>query len=102
MLSRFFTGKKNGFITGLLIMAMCLSICTVALAASAPSAPESLTAAAGNGKVTLMWFEPENDGGAAITGYQVSMDGGATWIDAGLATSHAHILRTGCLYHCYR
>ena len=49
MLSRFFSGKKNGFVTGLLIIAMCLPLCSGALAASVPSAPEGLTAAVGSG-----------------------------------------------------
>jgi hypothetical protein len=49
VLSSIVTGNKNGFIAGLLIIAMCLPISTVALAASAPSAPESLTAVAGSG-----------------------------------------------------
>jgi hypothetical protein len=44
VLLKFFIGKKNGMIAGLLIMVMSLPWITGALAASPPSAPESLTA----------------------------------------------------------
>ncbi len=36
-----------------------------------PDAPSSLTAAAGNGRVTLKWTAPANDGGKEILGYKV-------------------------------
>jgi len=73
-----------------LTITLCLPLFTVSLAASAPSAPQSLTAVAGDWQIGLFWFAPANDGGAAITGYQVSMDGGATWTDVGLATSYTY------------
>jgi len=76
-------------------MTMCLPLFTGALAASVPSAPQSLTAVAGDGQVGLIWFAPESDGGAAITSYQVSIDGGATWTDIGIATSYAYSGLTG-------
>jgi len=80
-------------------MTMCLPLFTVALAASVPSAPRSLTAVAGDGQIALVWFAPENDGGAAITGYQVSIDGGDTWTDTGLVTSITYTgLAGGKLY----
>jgi len=82
-------------------MTMCLPLFTGALAASVPSAPESLTAVAGDGQIALVWFAPENDGGAAITSYQVSIDGGATWTDIGLATSHAYSGLTGGILYTF-
>ena len=39
--------------------------------ASAPSAPQSLQATAGNAQVSLAWTAPSSDGGSAITGYRV-------------------------------
>ena len=40
-------------------------------APTAPTAPQSLTATAGSGSVTLAWAAPASDGGAAITGYNI-------------------------------
>src|SRR5438093_1959537 len=39
--------------------------------ARAPDAPAGISSSAGNGKVTLSWSPPANDGGAAISGYNV-------------------------------
>src|SRR6185312_1072288 len=39
--------------------------------ASAPSAPQSLQATAGNAQVSLSWTTPSSNGGSAITGYRV-------------------------------
>ena len=36
----------------------------------APEAPASVTAVAGDGRVTLAWTAPTEDGGAAVTGYE--------------------------------
>jgi len=36
-----------------------------------PSAPRNLKGIGGNGKITLSWEAPENDGGSAITGYRI-------------------------------
>jgi len=44
-----------------------------------PSAPLNISAAPGNGQVTLSWTAPASNGGSAITSYQYSSDGGNTW-----------------------
>ena len=46
-----------------------------------PTAPQSLTAQAGDGQVTLEWMAPKWNGGSTITGYQYrqSTDGGDNW-----------------------
>lgn len=38
---------------------------------SAPSAPQSLAATPGDGRVDLAWLAPASDGGAAVTSYEV-------------------------------
>ena len=53
-----------------------------------PSAPQNLTATPGNAQVTLAWSAPSDAGGSAITEYQCSCDGGATWVNASGALSH--------------
>ena len=50
-----------------------------------PGAPV-VTATAGNGSIAAAWTAPQN-GGSAITGYKVSVDGGASWTAAS-GTSH--------------
>jgi hypothetical protein len=52
-----------------------------------PSAPTQLAAAAGDRAVTVSWSAPQNNGGSAITGYEVS--GGGDWTPAAYgAMSH--------------
>jgi len=55
---------------------------------TAPSVPQNFTAVAGNGQVALGWTVPLNDGGSAITGYEVSSDNGVTWVAANSNTGH--------------
>lgn len=45
-----------------------------------PSKPDNLTVAIENKTATLSWEAPKADGGSAVTGYQVSIDG-KVWID---------------------
>jgi hypothetical protein len=50
-----------------------------------PSAPQSLTATGGDGRIDLAWLAPASDGGAAVTSYQV-WRGTASGIEALVAT----------------
>ncbi len=40
--------------------------------ATVPSAPTGVSGVSGNGQVTLIWTAPSDDGGSAVTGYQVT------------------------------
>ena len=54
-----------------------------------PSAPRNLLAGGGDGQVTLTWEAPEDDGGSAITDYEVRIDGKGRWISIGsTGTTH--------------
>ena len=59
-----------------------------------PSAPEGLSAAPGDRQAVLSWSAPENEGGSAVTGYEVRHAEGATvpantaWTSVGLVTTH--------------
>ena len=64
-------------------------------AAIAPGMPTSLTARAmGTSQIDLSWGEPSEDGGSAITGYQVEYSrDGAAWfapMNVGDVTSYSH------------
>ena len=63
--------------------------------ATAPAAPQNLSAGVSVGQVQLFWLAPADNGGSAITGYQVSNDGGATWTNAGLVTNYTFTGLTG-------
>ena len=45
-----------------------------------PGAPTNLVADGGNEQVTLSWDAPEDDGGFAITDYEVRINGRGSWI----------------------
>ena len=53
-------------------------------AVSKPGAPASVSATGGNAQVAVSWTAPTNDGGAAVTGYNVqySTSSSGTYIDA--------------------
>ena len=48
-----------------------------------PSAPRNLLADGEDGQVTLSWEAPEDDGGTAITDYEVRINGRGSWISIG-------------------
>jgi hypothetical protein len=50
-----------------------------------PSAPQNASAIAGNGQATLTWTVPIDNGGTAITSYEVSRDG-SNWTAIGAYT----------------
>jgi uncharacterized repeat protein (TIGR02543 family) len=53
-----------------------------------PSVPQGFTATPGDSQVELSWSAPSDDGGSAITRYEVSSDAGASWTDVGLNTTY--------------
>ena len=56
----------------------------IAAPATTPGAPQRLSGAPGDDRVTLGWEAPASDGGSAILRYEYAIDAGGTWIDAGL------------------
>ncbi|MCL2525813.1 MAG: fibronectin type III domain-containing protein, partial [Coriobacteriia bacterium] len=50
---------------------------------SQPGAPQNLSVIAANQALQLSWTAPSSNGGAVITSYQVSLDGGTTWTNTG-------------------
>ena len=56
--------------------------------ATVSSTPQNFTATAGDGQVMLSWAAPASDGGSAITRYEVSSDGGGSWVAASSDTGH--------------
>jgi N-acetylmuramoyl-L-alanine amidase len=55
-----------------------------------PAEPRNFTATPGpnSTQVTLSWSSPVNDGGSAITRYEVSMNNGISWVTASRNTGH--------------
>gem|GEM_PF-4315226 len=53
-----------------------------------PTAPQNFTVTAGNAVSTLSWSAPASNGGGAITRYEVSSNGGTSWVTASSNISH--------------
>ena len=80
-------------------------------AATVPDAPTAVNATAGSMSATVSWTAPTNNGGAAITGYelQYSSDGGTTYMDTptsgtstsqvvtGLTAGTSYVFRVGAI-----
>ena len=73
---------------------------TPAQTASIPSVPQNVSARSGNAQVTLTWTAPAS--GGPFTGYQVSSDGGSTWITTSSNTSHTFTGLTNGTRHSFR
>lgn len=65
--------KQNGRVV--------ILITSSAPVATVPSAPQLANATAGDTTATITFSAPTDDGGLAVSGYQVSTDGGANWAD---------------------
>jgi PKD repeat protein len=66
---------------------------TGTVAAVVPGAPSGLSASRGDGKATVSFDAPTSDGGAAITGYEVSI-GGGPWAPLGATAQGASLTGT--------
>jgi len=59
------------------------------------SAPKIVSAKLGDGKVTLGIWAPRRNGGTDITGYQYTVDGGATWTAVDASSTSLSLVITG-------
>ena len=57
-------------------------------ALTVPGVPQNFAAIPGYEQVVLSWMAPASNGGAPITKYEVSKDGGTSWDDASTLTGH--------------
>ena len=80
------------------------------VSAALPGAPQSFTATAGDGEVTLSWSAPTSDGGATITKYRYIQKIGTNAYTAyddvpgsdGSTTSHTFISLTNDVAHSFK
>ena len=66
---------------------------TITDPATVPGQPTSLSATPADSQMTLAWTAP-NDGGADLTEYDFTTDGGTTWATTGSASASAVITQT--------
>jgi parallel beta-helix repeat protein len=66
-----------------------------------PSAPQNLTAVAGDGKVTLSWQSPARDGGSPITNYKIYRNG-TLLATIGTNTSYVDYNVVNCVTYTYK
>jgi outer membrane protein OmpA-like peptidoglycan-associated protein len=60
-----------------------------------PSAPRSLSVTTSVGQASISFIAPINDGGAAITNYEVSVNGGGSWTPRSPAVTTGPLVVTG-------
>jgi titin len=92
-MSYVFTGLTNGTLYNLQVRAINAvgagaPATTTATPATIPGAPTDLVGTNGNGFISCTWTAPSDNGGSAVTGYEVSSDGGDTWGNIGNATTY--------------
>ena len=72
----------------------CNATATITVVATTPAAPTSLTATSGNGQ-TQISFTAGSDGGATITNYEYSINGGTNWLALNPVDTTSPIIITG-------
>jgi subtilisin-like proprotein convertase family protein/endonuclease/exonuclease/phosphatase family metal-dependent hydrolase len=60
-----------------------------------PSAPTITSIASGNGQLSVAFTPPVSNGGATITGYQYSLDGGMSWLTPSPTVATSPLVITG-------
>ena len=67
----------------------------ITVTAVVPSAPTITGITAGNGQLSVDFTAPSSNGGASLTNYEYSTDGGTTWITPSAAVTSSPLLITG-------
>jgi hypothetical protein len=74
------------------------NVVAVVLPAAAPGAPTGVSARRGNGSATVSFTAPSDDGGAAITGYLVTVSPGGATVHCAASPCVVHGLTNGKAY----
>ena len=64
------------------------SASAAAMPVGKPMEPINLIAVPENGQIELSWGEVYSDGGSPVVRYEVSRDGGASWVSVGMVMTH--------------